>query len=380
MKKVMLVIASLGGGGAERAISQLADALVAEGVEVHLVTWAGATFEDFYSVDPRVHRYDLHTGKVQSGLVRRVTRGLLVVFKLRRLMRSLLPDCVLSFIDQSNILTLMAAMGLTTRVIVAERIDPRVNNTLGRAWILARFLVYQRAQLVLAQTKTVAEWMARHWRVKTTVIPNFLRLMPEPTNERTPCIVSVGRLVPQKAFDLSIRAFGLIAAKHPDWRYVILGDGPCREEWMELCNELDLTERVRFEGVVENVEHWLAHASICVQPSRFEGFPNAVMEAMAMGVATISTDCRSGPADLIEHMHDGILVPTNDVEAIAHAMDKLMSNEALRVSLGLRAMSVRERLSCARIMQKWNQVLFEDSLAVPLISNGAYKNIRGEER
>ena len=357
MKKVMLVIASLSSGGAERAMTQLADTLVGQAVEVHLVTWAGLASTDFYPMDPRVHRHKFSSDSARPGLVGRLARGMLVIKYLRGLIRLIGPDCVLSFIDQSNVLTLVATSGLAVRVVVAERIDPRVNDTLGNGWALARWVTYPRAHLVVAQTDAVARWMARRWRVRTAVIPNFLRSLPQPMNERQPYLISVGRLVPQKAFEVSIQAFASITERHPEWRYVILGEGPCREDLMNMCHRLGVYERVHFVGVVDNVEDWLAKAAIAVQPSRFEGFPNAVMEAMGMGVATISTDCPSGPADLIEHMHNGMLVQIDDVPAVAHAMELLMSDPVLRKSLGSRAMSVRETLSPRRIMAKWHTAL-----------------------
>jgi GalNAc-alpha-(1->4)-GalNAc-alpha-(1->3)-diNAcBac-PP-undecaprenol alpha-1,4-N-acetyl-D-galactosaminyltransferase len=361
MKKVLLVIANLGGGGAERAMAQLADALVDDGVEVHLITWAGSWAGDFYRVDSRVRRHKLSLVTPRAGLVSRLIAGLRVISALRLLIRDIAPECVLSFIDASNVLTLTAAAGLSVRVVVSERIDPRANNTLGPGWAFARWLIYRRADLVVAQTNAVASWMTRHWRVRATVIPNFLRSLPDPMVERQLCLVSIGRLVPQKAFDVSIRAFARIAQRYPDWRYAILGDGPLLEEWSTLSRRLGVSDRVRFVGLVNSVEQWLASASIAVQPSRFEGFPNAVMEAMAMGVATISTDCPSGPADLIEHMHNGILVPVGDEEGLSLAMDRLMSNAALRRSLALQAMSVRETLSRRIIMEKWQSALFVNS-------------------
>ena len=185
MKKVLLVIANLGTGGAERAMTQLADALVDQGVEVHLVTWACVASGDFYPVNPRVKRHKLNPDTARPGLMKRLARGFSVVAGLRALMRLVAPDCVLSFIDQSNVLTLAAATGLPVRVVVAERIDPRANDTLGRGWALARLLAYQRAQLVVAQTDAVSSWMAQHWRVRTAVIPNFLRSLPEPVIERS---------------------------------------------------------------------------------------------------------------------------------------------------------------------------------------------------
>ena len=142
-------------------MTQLADALVDQGVEVHLVTWAGSATGDFYPVDPRVHRHKLNSDTARPGLVRRLTRGLSVIVYLRALMRRIAPDCVLSFIDQSNVLTLAAATGLPVRVVVAERIDPRANDTLGRGWALARLLTYPRAQLVVAQTDAVAAFRTR---------------------------------------------------------------------------------------------------------------------------------------------------------------------------------------------------------------------------
>ena len=126
---------------------------------------------------------------------------------------------------------------------------------------------------------------------------------------------------------------------------------------MNSCRRLGVSGRVHFVGVVDNVEHWLAKAAIAVQPSRFEGFRNAVMEAMAMGVATISPDCASWPADLIEHMHNGMLVPIGDVSAVTHAMELLMSDPVLSKSLGSRAMSVIETFSPRRIMTKWHMAL-----------------------
>ena len=353
----MLVIASLESGGAERAMAQLADALVARGIAVDLVTWADGEAGDFHGLDPRVRRHARNWPAAKIGPLTRAARGLSVLAWMRRLMRETAPDCVLSFIDQGNVLTLAASAGLGRRVVVAERVDPRANDTLGPFWRLARFLVYRRADLVVGQTEAVAAWMSRRWGARTTCIPNFLRPLPPPAATRENVVVSVGRLVPQKAFDLAIRAFARVAPDFPGWRYVILGEGPCRTAWMRLCETLGISDRVRFEGLSREVEHWLGRAAIAVQPSRFEGFPNAVMEAMGMGVATISSDCPSGPSDLIEHGVDGILVPVGEVDALAREMAVLMGDPGLRQTLGSRAMALRERLSGERIMARWMAAL-----------------------
>ena len=124
-----------------------------------------------------------------------------------------------------------------------------------------------------------------------------------------------------------------------------------------------MTEAVRFIGMVTNVEAWLASASICMQPSRFEGFPNAVLESMAMGVATISTDCRSGPADMIAHGINGWLVPVCDVPALTHALDLLMTDDHLRARLGNAGMSVRQKFASDMVLAQWNAELFGPPIA-----------------
>ena len=359
-KRVLLVIHSLASGGAERQISQLADELVDKGIEVHLVTWGNSVKPDFYILDQRVYRHKLNRGAHTLSLFQRLMSGISVIFAIRQLIKTIEPDCVLSFIDISNVLTLIAASGYPTRVVVSERIDPRVNDTIGLGWRMLRIVTYQRANLIVAQTSAVADWMALRWHVYTAVIPNFLRKLPEPATNRDLCLISVGRIVPQKGFDLSIRAFADIIERHPGWHYVILGEGPNRDELLELCAQLGVSGRVSFLGVIDDVGFWLSRASIAVQPSRFEGFPNAVMEAMAMGLATISCDCPSGPSDLIEHMQNGVLVPVNDQDALATEMDRFMSDPALRHSIGTSATAIRETLSSPRILALWNAALFCD--------------------
>ena len=115
-----------------------------------------------------------------------------------------------------------------------------------------------------------------------------------------------------------------------------------------------MNDRVAFLGQVPNVEHWMARAGLVVQPSRFEGFPNAVLEAMATGAPVISADCPSGPSDLISQDVNGVLVPPEDVDALSVAMRRLLLDEQLRLRLGARAREVRERFSADRIMAQWS--------------------------
>ena len=175
--------------------------------------------------------------------------------------------------------------------------------------------------------------------------------------QRENLILAIGRLVPQKGFDLFLEAFARIAPEFPQWRAAIAGEGPDREALERLSAELGVRGRVDFVGHVRDVESWMARASLVVQPSRFEGFPNAVLESMGMGAAVISADCPAGPAELIEDGINGRLVPVEDVEALAEAMAELMGDPALRLRLGREATRVRERFRQDSIMAQWEAVL-----------------------
>ena len=112
-------------------------------------------------------------------------------------------------------------------------------------------------------------------------------------------------------------------------------------------------------GVVKDPERWMARCTFFVLPSRFEGFPNALLEAMAMGCPVIATDCDSGPRDIVRDGMDGLLVPVEDVEALAGAMRRLASDEALRRRLGDAAQSVRVRYAKKKIVQQWREIVEE---------------------
>ncbi len=360
MKRLVLFISSLAAGGAERSLSQLANRWVEQGVEVELVTWASANEPDFFPLSPKVRRTILSQPGRATGPLDKFVRGFRIVWRMRQLIRKIAPDAVLSFMDITNIMVLVAAAGTGARVVVAERTDPSMSNTPSRPWRLARRLIYRRAHIVTVQTTAVADWVKYHCGTsRVAVIPNFIRPLPESLGIRKKWVVSVGRLFAYKGFEHGIRAFAATGKHLEGWEYIFLGDGPQREELQALARELGVAEAVRFHGMVSHVEEWLTSASICMQPSRFEGFPNAVLESMAMGVATISTDCRSGPSEMITHGVDGLLVPVNDLPALTLALDALMTDENRRAELGRAGMAVRQRFNPDAVLARWNHLLFD---------------------
>jgi glycosyltransferase involved in cell wall biosynthesis len=167
----------------------------------------------------------------------------------------------------------------------------------------------------------------------------------------------MGRLDTQKGFDLLLRAFAKCCRERPDWALTIIGEGEERDELQALAQNLDIASKVRFTGRVAVPAALLRRADLFVLSSRYEGFPNALLEAMAVGLPVIATDCPSGPAHIVRNDIDGILVPTEDVDALATAMAGLMDDDAWRKRLGASATSVVERFSVERIMEHWDSLL-----------------------
>src|SRR5205807_8668262 len=178
------------------------------------------------------------------------------VVRLRGLLAAARPAAVLSFITESNVLTILAGVRLDLRVVVSERIQPAKDPTVPMVWRVLRRIVYAWADDVVAQTREAAKWIDRQCGTHASVIPNALRALPEPARPRQPLIVAIGRLSRQKGFDLLLTAFARIADDFRQWRVVIVGEGAELANLQRLRASLMLGERVEFVGQVHNIEAW----------------------------------------------------------------------------------------------------------------------------
>lgn len=338
-------------------MADMANYWAQEGWHVTLATWSGRDLADFYALSPSVSRAWLDVDARGASILGRLHAFVLRVAKLRKLLRAAQPDAVLSFIDVSNIHTILAARGLETRVVISERTHPGLNRTVSRPWRALRRLCYPWADEVVAQTQDAALWIERRCKIAVLVIPNSVRPLTSPTAAREPLIIAVGRLSKEKGFEILLEAFARVSPRFPDWRVCIIGEGPERLALTALAERLNLRGRIELAGQVHDVEEWMGRAALMVHPSRREGFPNAVLEAMAMGVAVICANCSSGPSELIEDGINGRLVRVDDVEELAHVMATLMADSSGRERLGLEAAMVRRRYSTSEIMEQWETCL-----------------------
>jgi GalNAc-alpha-(1->4)-GalNAc-alpha-(1->3)-diNAcBac-PP-undecaprenol alpha-1,4-N-acetyl-D-galactosaminyltransferase len=359
--RLSLVISSLQAGGAERVLSRMASYWAARGHDVEIVSYDRPDARPFYPLHADVRVRGLDLLRDSRHPIEALWNTAVRVRRVRRAIVEHGPDAVISFLDQVNVVTLLATRALDLPVIVSERNDP-AKLPLAAPWPALRRWTYRRARWVVMQTPQAAAYFDDP-RIRMTVIGN--PIVPAPAPEPPAAagakgvswITAVGRLAPQKGFDLLLQAFARIAAAHPSWSLRIVGDGRERAALTELARTLGVAERVEFTGRVDNVFPLLAAADLFVLSSRFEGFPNALAEAMSAGLPVIAFDCQRGPSAIIRHEIDGLLVPAEDVAGLAAAIDRLIANPAARATLAARAPEIVERYSEAAIMNRWEDLL-----------------------
>ncbi|MNQ48687.1 alpha-1,4-N-acetyl-D-galactosaminyltransferase [compost metagenome] len=361
--RVLLFIHSLHGGGAERVAADLSAHWAGMGREVMVVTQAGAE-GDVYTLHPKVHREILNTAGEGGGL-RGIWSNVQRVRALRRVIRSFRPDIVLGMMTTASVLSVLACAGLRCRVIATEHTHPP-SQTLSGFWQRLRRLTYPRAARVVALTRGTADWIERHVPgSRLAVIPNPVHFpLPRAEPILTPVtgdgrkrLLAVGRLHADKGFDLLIQAYARLAASHPDWDLVILGEGDERPALEAQVREAGLESRIAMPGRAGNVGDWYDSAHLYVLTSRFEGLSNTLLESMASGLAAVSFDCDTGPREIVREGIDGVLVrPNGDVPALCKALDAVMSDDDGRLRMAQAATDVRDRFSAARVLRKWQEI------------------------
>lgn len=358
-RKYLFFIPGMPLGGAERVMSTLANNFVKNGDSVRILTMKAP--DCAYELDPRVEITGAYASFQMSSPVKAVKSVISVIKGIsvyKKQLKEYQPDLVLSFLSYTNLIAIRFGRRSGIPVVVSERCDPLKRNKIIMK-LDNRY--YPKADCIVCQSKTIEAYFKNvNPASKTTVIANPLNSLvynTEKIKNREKKIIAAGRLSDQKNYTLLIRAFSQIADKFPDFRVNIFGQGPEKENLEKLIAELNLQNRVFLMGTKQNVMKEEADSSLYVMSSDYEGFPNALAEAMASGLPVISTDFPSGVAhEIIENGKNGFVVPVGDVDALAKAMDAVLSDPSLQETMSVNNEAIREQLSEERVCGIWKNL------------------------
>ncbi|MDE6019703.1 MAG: glycosyltransferase [Ruminococcus sp.] len=343
---LLIVCGSLKSGGAERVISILSSPFADAFNQVTIITWRNEPI--FYKIDNRVVIKSLP--KLAGS-----NKSLKKIRHFRRYIKANRPNIILSFLTIFNLLTLLSLIGVNIPIIVAERNDPRFVK--GGIFVkLIRNILYLKADGILCQTESIRQYFKGFLRKKTKIIYNPITLSEESIGKalktkKKPRIVSVGRLHPQKNQKLLIDSFCLFHKSHPSYTLSIYGTGILKENLEKYISDISMSDFIQLPGEQKHITEIILDAEAFVMTSDYEGMPNALIEAMCLGLPCISTKV-SGAVDLIENNKNGILID-RDASDISKAICLIVDNNDIATTLASKSSIIFNQLKTETISKTW---------------------------
>lgn len=363
--RILFLINSLGGGGAERVTAGLANHWARAGHEVVVILLGAADGDagSAYLLDQRVTLEALGLGAQSASALAGLAANRTRLAAVTRALARHRPDVAIAMMTSTSVLLALAGAPRGMARIGAERTYPPFAET-SRLWRTARALAYGRLDAVVAQTEQAAAWLRRHTLGRRVEVINNPVLQEGRAGPHvapdavvpagTALLLAIGRLSPEKQFEALIGRFGALAASRPDWRLTILGEGGERERLERARTDSGCADRIALVGRVANIDQWLDRADLFVMTSAFEGFPNALLEAYCAGVPCVSFDCLAGPSSIIlDDGADGLLVAPDDFGALGAALGRLMDDPGLRGELARAALERAGRFKLESIAARW---------------------------
>ncbi|MBT9189033.1 glycosyltransferase family 4 protein [Zobellia russellii] len=356
-KNIAFIISSLNSGGAERVVSTLSNEL-SNSYNVHIIVFAKGT--PFYKLNKKVQfHYCLpHIGP-SKNIFGAVRNNFSLYKKVSELFNIHKIDLGIAFLTSSNIIATLAARKNNIPIIISERNNPSTDKT-NFFWNTLRKLLYPKADKLVVQTSLIQSFFTS-WidSSKLHILPNpispELKIEASDEYEKENIILNVGRLTNQKGQDILIKAFANI--NPTGWKLYIIGQGNKKNEYQKLIHELNLEESIILLGRKQNIQEYYKSAKIFAFPSRYEGFPNALIEAMHMGLPCISTDCPTGPSELIKDNENGFLTQVDHLAEFTSKLSQLIEDKALRAKFSKLSPLAVQHLTVETVSNQWEDLI-----------------------
>ena len=361
MKKIICVIPSLGHGGAQKVIVDIANFIGSHehDINVQIYTLSGPNFQTVWNPEASVAVHQLGFNKHPLPRLWQVP---LTLFRLRKYLIAESPSVILSFQDIANFAVLISLIGKNFPIVVSERLDPKTYHYRQLRRGFRKFL-YPRAVKIVCQTRSIASQMPCGLRNNVVVIPNACPTVKGKANtgvspDEMYRAIAVSRLEKKKGLSELIDAFARIAYRFPRWRINIYGKGREESALKEKIREYELDDNIFLMGTTTNIVAELHQSHLFLFPSKAEGFPNALAEAIACGLPCVANDHVSGVRELVKNGTNGILTSgPGTIKEFSMAMEHLMSNAQLRADMGEQSITIAQNFSKERILKQWSDLL-----------------------
>jgi glycosyltransferase involved in cell wall biosynthesis len=356
-KKLAFVLPSLNAGGAERVGSTLANELCNK-YEVFIITLGNV--EPFYYLQNNIKHIKCANRSLNSkNIFQAIRNNFYLLKKLKNILKENDIDLCIGFTTTANILAIIVSKNIKIPCIISERSNPNIYVP-NKLWKYFRKMTYRKADFIVVQTKSnLSYFRSFTTKEKAIVLPNplsgeFINKKNRNTN-RENVILSVGRLDKNKAQDLLISAFSNINTD--GWHLIFVGEGVEKQNYINLTKSLGLESKVSFVGNSTSIYNYYNTSKIFAFTSQSEGFPNVLIEAMYFELPCISTDCPSGPSEIISDGSNGFLIPVNDQIALENKLTLLMSSESLRKKIGEKAFLSVKEYQTKNVVKKWDKII-----------------------
>lgn len=352
---ILFFTMSMGRGGAERVIANLANNYAASSNRVTIATCQNQRCQ--YALAESITLLSLDRNE---GRQNKITRFIRRRNKFKKILKEKSFDIIICFLPEPSFIMLSLKKQFRLKVIVSERWDPAQEYSKLTNKLMMNML-YPLADGFVFQTAGAQGYFKSRIRKNSIIIPNpihesFLNESYEPNRKKE--IVSVGRLYPQKNHLMLIEAFAQVHAKLPDYVLKIYGEGSLRQTLQMKIDKLGLEQSVFLMGEEKNIKEAIKRASVFVLSSDSEGLPNALMEAMCLGIPVISTDCPcGGPRFLIQNGVNGLLTETGNAEKLAEKILLLLENPLIAKKIAIKAMDIVEIINPEQVYSLWNDYI-----------------------